>query len=156
VLCVGKALTGGYLTLAAVLCTSDVAAGIAGSESGVLMHGPTYMGNPLACAVALANLDLLATGAWEGQVARINAGLAAGLEGCRSLDGVADVRTLGAVGVVELDHPVDVVRATDAALDAGVWLRPFRNLVYTMPPYVSGDEDVATICTALRAAAVAG
>ncbi len=156
VLCVGKALTGGYLTLAAVLCTADVAAGIAGSESGVLMHGPTYMGNPLACAVALANLDLLATGAWEGQVARINTGLVAGLDGCRSLDGVADVRTLGAVGVVELDHPVDVVRATDAALDAGVWLRPFRNLVYTMPPYVSTDDDVATICTALRAAAVAG
>ncbi len=156
VLCVGKALTGGYLTLSAVLCTSAVAAGIAASESGVLMHGPTYMGNPLACAVALANLDLLATGAWRDQVSGINAGLAAGLAECRDLPGVADVRTLGAVGVVELTHPVDVAEATDAALAHGVWLRPFRNLVYTMPPYVTGPEDVATICTALHAAAAVG
>ena len=154
VLCIGKALTGGYLTLAAVLCTSAVGQGIAGSESGVLMHGPTYMGNPLACAVALANLDLLATGAWRDQVAGINAGLEAGLAACRDLPGVADVRTLGAVGVVELTHPVDVVRATDAALAHGVWIRPFRNLVYTMPPYVCTDEDVVAICTALHAAAV--
>ena len=154
ILCVGKALTGGYLTLAAVLCTSAVARGIAGSESGVLMHGPTYMGNPLACAVALANLDLLATGAWRDQVSGINAGLEAGLAGCRELPGVADVRTLGAVGVVELAHPVDVVKATDAALAHGVWIRPFRNLVYTMPPYVCTDEDVAAICAALQAAAV--
>jgi adenosylmethionine-8-amino-7-oxononanoate aminotransferase len=155
VLCVGKALTGGYLTLAAVLCTSAVARGIAGSESGVLMHGPTYMGNPLACAVALANLDLLATGAWEGQVAGIHRRLTDGLAGCRDLPGVADVRTLGAVGVVELDHPVDVVAATEAALDAGVWLRPFRNLVYTMPPYVTSDDDLAGICAGIRAAVTA-
>jgi adenosylmethionine-8-amino-7-oxononanoate aminotransferase len=116
------------------------------------MHGPTYMGNPLACAVALANLDLLATGAWQGQVAGIHRRLTDGLAGCRDLPGVADVRTLGAVGVVELDHPVDVVAATEAALDAGVWLRPFRNLVYTMPPYVTSDDDLAGICAGIRAA----
>ena len=156
VLCVGKALTGGYLTLAAVLCSTEVARGIAGSESGVLMHGPTYMGNPLACAVALANLDLLATGAWRDDVARVHRGLTEGLAGCRALPEVSDVRTIGAVGVVELTHPVDVVKATDAALEHGVWLRPFRNLVYTMPPYVASDDDVATICAAIRAAAVAG
>jgi adenosylmethionine-8-amino-7-oxononanoate aminotransferase len=156
VLCVGKALTGGYLTLAAVLCSREVARGIAGSESGVLMHGPTYMGNPLACAVALANLDLLATGTWRDQVARINRRLTEGLAACRTLPDVSEVRTLGAVGVVELTHPVDVVKATDAALENGVWLRPFRNLVYTMPPYVATDDDVAAICRAIHAAAVAG
>lgn len=153
IMCVGKALTGGYLTLAAALCTSRVAHGLSHSESGVLMHGPTYMGNPLACAVALANLDLLATGAWRDQVAGINAGLRAALEPARRLAGVADVRTLGAVGVVQLDHPVDVVKATEAALERGVWLRPFRDLVYTMPPYVCTDEDVRAIGEAVVAAA---
>jgi adenosylmethionine-8-amino-7-oxononanoate aminotransferase len=153
IMCVGKALTGGYLTLAAALCTSRVAHGLSHSESGVLMHGPTYMGNPLACAVALANLDLLAGGAWREQVAGINTGLRAALEPARRLAGVADVRTLGAVGVVQLDHPVDVVKATEAALERGVWLRPFRDLVYTMPPYVCTDEDVRAIGEAVVAAA---
>ena len=153
IMCVGKALTGGYLTLAAVLCTDEVARALSASESGVLMHGPTYMGNPLACAVALASLDLLATGAWRDDVARIGAGLASGLAGCRELPGVADVRTIGAVGVVQLDHPVDTGKATQAALDEGVWLRPFRDLVYTMPPYVCTDDDVARICAGVEAAA---
>jgi adenosylmethionine-8-amino-7-oxononanoate aminotransferase len=156
VLCVGKALTGGYLTLAAVLTTASVARGISASESGVLMHGPTYMGNPLACAVALANLELLTSYDWAGEVARINARLTAGLAPYSALPGVRDVRTLGAVGVVQLDHPVDVVAATDAALAAGVWLRPFRDLVYTMPPYVCTDDDVDLICTAIREAVMAG
>jgi adenosylmethionine-8-amino-7-oxononanoate aminotransferase len=156
VMCVGKALTGGCLTLAAVLCTSEVAHGISASESGVLMHGPTYMGNPLACAVALANLDLLATGAWRHDVARIGRGLEAGLAELDRLPHVADVRTIGAVGVVELDHPVDVEKATRAALDSGVWLRPFRNLVYTMPPYVCSDDEVSAICSAVEAAVVVG
>jgi adenosylmethionine-8-amino-7-oxononanoate aminotransferase len=156
VMCVGKALTAGYLTLAAVLCTTEVARGLSAAESGVLMHGPTYMGNPLACAVALANLDLLATGAWRADVDRIRRGLAAGLEVCGRLPHVADVRTIGAVGVVQLDHPVDVVKATEAALDHGVWLRPFRDLVYTMPPYPCTDDEVARICAAVEAAAIVG
>ncbi len=156
VMCVGKALTGGYLTLAAVLCTGEVARGLSASESGVLMHGPTYMGNPLACAVALANLDLLESLDWRSAVTRIGAGLRAGLEPCRRLPGVVDVRTIGAVGVVELDHAVDVDKATEAALEAGVWLRPFRNLVYTMPPYVCSDDDVSRICAGIEAAAVVG
>ncbi len=156
IMCLGKALTGGYLSLAAVLCTSRVARGLSRSESGVLMHGPTYMGNPLACSVALANLDLLATGEWERDVARINRGLAEGLAGCRRLPHVVDVRTLGAVGVVQLAHQVDVEKATDAALTEGVWLRPFRDLIYTMPPYVSTDDDVARICAAIESAAVVG
>ena len=156
VMCVGKALTGGYLTLAAVLCTTQVARGLSASESGVLMHGPTYMGNPLACTVALANLDLLDQLDWHSSVSRIGTGLLAGLDPCRRLAGVVDVRTIGAVGVVELDHPVDIDKATEAALEAGVWLRPFRNLVYTMPPYICTDDDVARICAAVEAAAVVG
>jgi adenosylmethionine-8-amino-7-oxononanoate aminotransferase len=152
VMCVGKALTAGYLTLAAVLTTTEVAHGVSASESGVLMHGPTYMGNPLACAVALASLDLLESSDWRANVARVGAGLTAGLTPLRHRPGVADVRTVGAVGVVQLDHPVDVVKATDAAAEEGVWLRPFRDLVYTMPPYVTPDEDVARICRAVERA----
>lgn len=149
-MCVGKALTGGYLTLAATLCTDEVARGISASESGVLMHGPTFMGNALACSVALASLDLLLAGDWAAQVARINRGLVDGLAG------LPGVRTLGAVGVVQLDHDVDVVAATQAAIAEGVWLRPFRDLIYTMPPYVATDADVARICAAIaRAAEVA-
>jgi adenosylmethionine-8-amino-7-oxononanoate aminotransferase len=156
IMCVGKALTGGYLSLAAVLCTGAVARGLSASESGVLMHGPTYMGNPLACSVALASLDLLESSGWSANVARVGAGLASGLEPLRGLPGVADVRTIGAVGVVQLDHPVDVVKATEAAVDEGVWLRPFRDLVYAMPPYVTSDQDVARICTAIERAVSVG
>jgi adenosylmethionine---8-amino-7-oxononanoate aminotransferase len=155
IMCVGKALTAGYLTLAATLCNERVAAGISASESGVLMHGPTYMGNPLACAVALASLDLLATTDWHAQVGRINRALSSGLSPCRDLDGVQDVRTIGAVGVVQLDRQVHVERATATALEYGVWVRPFRDLIYTMPPYVATDDDVAAICSAIGAAASA-
>ncbi|RKT87452.1 adenosylmethionine-8-amino-7-oxononanoate aminotransferase [Saccharopolyspora antimicrobica] len=151
VLCVGKALTGGYLSLAAAMCTAEVARGLSASDSGVLMHGPTFMGNPLACAVASASLDLLSTGGWAADVRRINTGLQA----LHGIDAV-DVRVLGAVGVVQLDHPVDVVKATEAGLAEGVWLRPFRDLIYTMPPYVCSDEDVAAICAGIAAAADAG
>jgi len=156
VMCVGKALTGGYLSLAATLCSSRVAQAISTGEGGALMHGPTYMANPLACAVALASLDLFAARAWEADVRRIERGLSDGLEPARPLRGVRDVRVLGAIGVVELDGPVDVVAASAAAVDLGVWLRPFRNLVYTMPPYITDDEDVTRICAAVVAAARAG
>ncbi|GAA1975341.1 adenosylmethionine--8-amino-7-oxononanoate transaminase [Nocardioides panacihumi] len=152
ILCLGKALTGGYLTLAAVLTTGAVARGISASESGVLMHGPTFMGNPLACAIALASLDLLEKRDWQGDVRRLNAALTSGLEPLRTAAGIVDVRTLGAVGVVQLDHPVDVPKATDAALEEGVWLRPFRDLIYTMPPYATGDADAARICRAIARA----
>jgi adenosylmethionine---8-amino-7-oxononanoate aminotransferase len=145
--CVGKALTGGYLSLAAAMCTRDVAAGISGT--GVLAHGPTFMGNPLACAAANASLEILATGAWRDDVKRIEIGLRAGLEPLRARAGVADVRVLGAIGVVQLDRPVDLPRATAAAVDAGVWLRPFRDLVYTMPPYVTSDDDLHLITRAI-------
>ncbi|MEU7030756.1 adenosylmethionine--8-amino-7-oxononanoate transaminase [Streptomyces sp. NPDC046275] len=156
VMCLGKALTGGYLSMAATLCTGRVADGISRGEVPVLAHGPTFMGNPLASAVALASVDLLLGQDWQVEVKRIEAGLREGLAGARALPGVRDVRVLGAIGVVQLDHEVDMVAATRAAVREGVWLRPFRDLIYTMPPFVTGDEDVARICAAVRAAAAAG
>ncbi|HEV3322305.1 MAG TPA: adenosylmethionine--8-amino-7-oxononanoate transaminase [Solirubrobacteraceae bacterium] len=156
VMCVGKAITGGYMTLAATLCTADVAGAISAGECGGLMHGPTYMANPLACAVALASLDLLATDEWRAQVKRIEQGLRAGLEPARELPGVTDVRVLGAIGVVQLEREVDVAAATAASVERGVWLRPFRDLVYTMPPYVISDEDLSTVTKAVVDAARAG
>lgn len=153
VMCLGKSLTGGYLTMAATLCTSRVADGISKGEVPVLAHGPTFMGNPLAAAVSLASIDLLLSQDWKREVARISAGLIAGLAPARALPGVRDVRVLGAIGVVQLHEPVDMARATKAAVDAGVWLRPFRDLIYTMPPFISTDDDIAAICQGVIAAA---
>ena len=150
VMCVGKALTGGYLTLAAMLCTAEVAAVIGQSAPGVLLHGPTFMANPLACAVASASLELL--DGWESRISRIGAELAAALTPAASFSFVREVRVLGAVGVIELDGPVDVVAVTRAALERGVWLRPFRNLVYTMPPHVCGSQDIKDIGAAITGA----
>jgi adenosylmethionine-8-amino-7-oxononanoate aminotransferase len=153
VMCVGKSLTGGYLSMAATLCTPRVADGISQGEVPVLAHGPTFMGNPLASAVSLASIDLLLAQDWKREVARISAGLSAGLAPARALPGVKDVRVLGAIGVVQLHEPVDMARATKAAVDARVWLRPFRDLVYTMPPFVSTDDDIAQIAQGVIAAA---
>jgi adenosylmethionine-8-amino-7-oxononanoate aminotransferase len=155
IMCVGKALTGGYMTLAAALCTADVARGISRGEVPVLAHGPTFMGNPLACAVASASIGLLRDSAWRAAVSRISAGLRDGLAGIENAPGVRDVRVLGAIGVIQLDHDVAMAEATAAAVDNGVWLRPFRDLVYAMPPYVSTDLDIAAICRGMRAAAYA-
>jgi adenosylmethionine-8-amino-7-oxononanoate aminotransferase len=153
VMCVGKALTGGYMTLAATLCTPDVAEAVSGGEGGGLMHGPTFMANPLACAVALASLRLLEDGNWRQRVNAIEQGLLAGLDAARELDGVRDVRVLGAIGVIELDRPVDLAAATAAAVKSGVWLRPFRDLIYAMPPYVISEHDLAAVTAAMVDAA---
>jgi len=153
VMCLGKSLTGGYMTMAATLCTSRVADGISKGEVPVLAHGPTFMGNPLAAAVSLASIDLLLSQDWKREVSRISAGLSSGLAPARALPGVKDVRVLGAIGVVQLHEPVDMARATKAAVDAGVWLRPFRDLIYTMPPFISTDDDIARICQGVIAAA---
>jgi adenosylmethionine---8-amino-7-oxononanoate aminotransferase len=153
VMCLGKSLTGGYLSMAATLCTSRVADGISRGEVPVLAHGPTFMGNPLASAVSLASIDLLLSQDWKREIARIENGLKEGLAPARELPTVKDVRVLGAIGVVQLHEPVDMARATKAAVDAGVWLRPFRDLIYTMPPFISTDDDVAAICQGVIAAA---
>ncbi|MCX4556195.1 adenosylmethionine--8-amino-7-oxononanoate transaminase [Streptomyces phaeochromogenes] len=156
VMCVGKALTGGYLTMAATLCTARVADGISRGEVPVLAHGPTFMGNPLAAAVACASIDLLLGQDWQTEVKRIETGLREGLAPAAELPGVRDVRVLGAIGVVQLDHEIDMAAANRAAVREGVWLRPFRDLVYTMPPYVTGDADLARITAAVCAAAQEG
>jgi adenosylmethionine---8-amino-7-oxononanoate aminotransferase len=148
ILCVGKALTGGYLTLAAVLATARVGEAITASTHRALLHGPTFMANPLACAVANASLELVES-SWKDDVPRIARLLDDHLAPARDLPGVVDVRTLGAVGVVQLDGPVDVTRVTRAALERGVWVRPFRDLVYTMPPYVCTDDDVVRIASGI-------
>nr|WP_223257002.1 adenosylmethionine--8-amino-7-oxononanoate transaminase [Arthrobacter globiformis] len=152
IMCVGKALTGGYLTLAAMLCTAEVAAAVSGGQAGALLHGPTFMGNPLACAVANASLGIIGTGRWRADVARIGADLALGLAPSRELSAVREVRTIGAVGVIELHDAVDVTAVTAAAIRHGVWVRPFRNLVYTMPPYISTAADTAQITAGMTAA----
>jgi adenosylmethionine-8-amino-7-oxononanoate aminotransferase len=156
VMCVGKALTGGYLSMAATLCSSEVARGISDGEARVLMHGPTFMGNPLAAAVAGASVRLLCERGWRAEVGGIETALREGLAPARALLGVLDVRVLGAIGVVQLDHTVDLGVATEAAAAHGVWLRPFRDLVYTMPPYVCTPDDLASITAAVCAAAAAG
>ncbi|HEU5332621.1 MAG TPA: adenosylmethionine--8-amino-7-oxononanoate transaminase [Actinocrinis sp.] len=161
VMCVGKALTGGYLTMAAALCTTRVADGISRGEVPVLAHGPTFMGNPLAAAIANASLDLLLDPAarggvpWRQDVGRIEQRLRTGLAPARDLPGVADVRVLGAIGVVQLERPVDMRAATAAAVERGVWLRPFRDLIYCMPPYITSDDDLTEVCAAILAAAEA-
>ena len=152
ILCVGKALTGGYMTLAATLCTGELARVVSSGGAGALLHGPTFMGNPLACAVANASLRLLRDGDWRADVDRIGAGLAEGLAPALGLDGVRDVRTIGAVGVIELADAVDVAAVTRAAIEQGVWIRPFRNLVYTMPPYISSTSQIRTITAGMVAA----
>ncbi|MFD3416513.1 adenosylmethionine--8-amino-7-oxononanoate transaminase [Streptomyces decoyicus] len=156
VMCLGKALTGGYLTLAATLCTTAVADGISRGALPVLAHGPTFMGNPLAAAVADASISLLLSQDWGQEVKRIETGLRNGLAPAADIPGVREVRVLGAIGVVQLDHEVDMAAATRAAVREGVWLRPFRDLIYTMPPYITGDDDVARICAAVCAAAREG
>ncbi|MCE2524729.1 MAG: adenosylmethionine--8-amino-7-oxononanoate transaminase [Acidimicrobiia bacterium] len=153
IMCVGKALTGGYLSMAAALCTPEVATGANAAESGALMHGPTFMANPLAAAVATASVRLLLSRPWAAEVAAIEASLQAGLAPAAGMPGVADVRVLGAIGVIETVDPVPVAATQELLVDRGVWLRPFGRLLYTMPPYISSAEDLRCIAGAMVAAA---
>jgi adenosylmethionine---8-amino-7-oxononanoate aminotransferase len=151
IMCVGKALTGGYLSMAATLCTPRVAAGVSAAESGALMHGPTFMGNPLAAAVASASVGLLVSSDWRGDVDGIEQALASGLAPAAASAAVADVRVLGSIGVIEMVDDVPIAAAQQIAVDRGVWIRPFGKLLYTMPPYVSTDADLTMITDAMVA-----
>ena len=149
IMCVGKAMTGGFMTLAATLATEKIASGM---EPRALMHGPTFMANPLACAVAAESVAMVAEGHWREQVARVEAGLERGLRPLTDLPGVADVRVLGAIGVVELERNAPMRETTEAAMSEGVWVRPFGRLIYTMPPYICTEEEIAQICRGISAA----
>jgi adenosylmethionine-8-amino-7-oxononanoate aminotransferase len=149
IMCVGKAMTGGYLPMAATLCTQEVADGVCASAAGALMHGPTFMANPLAATVANASIDELLSSPWRERVRTIEECLAAGLAPASRLPGVADVRVLGAIGVVETRRPVDMRVIQPLLVDLGVWVRPFGRLVYAMPPFVMEPVDVATLAAAM-------
>lgn len=149
ILCLGKALTGGYMTMAATLCSDRISDGICRGEAGVFMHGPTFMGNPLAAATALASTRLLLASDWQTNVQRIEKKLTIGLKPCAEYSHVQEVRTLGAIGVVEMKNPVDMASIQRAFIDKGVWIRPFGKLVYVMPPYVMTDEELDRLTSAM-------
>ena len=149
IMCLGKTLTGGYLSLAATLCSTEIAEGICHGEAGVFMHGPTFMGNPLACSAANASLELLLTSNWQQNIQQLATQLKQGLAPARALPAVNDVRILGGIGVVELHKAVDMNTIQTAFVNAGIWVRPFGKLVYIMPPYVISEDDLAFLCKQL-------
>jgi adenosylmethionine-8-amino-7-oxononanoate aminotransferase len=149
ILCVGKAITGGYMSFAATLTNEKISEVISSRGLKMLMHGPTYMANPMACSVALASISLLESYPWEQRIAEIEALLEHGLSPCRFLKGVKDVRVLGAIGVVETHEPVQIQKIQDQVMKQGVWLRPFGHLIYTMPPYIASDSEIEQITHAM-------
>lgn len=152
ILCLGKTLTGGYLSLAATLCSARIARGISEGEAGVFMHGPTFMANPLATAVSLASVELLLSQDWQQNVMNIESRLKLGLAPAAELPGVADVRVLGSIGVIEMQQAVDMPLIQAQLVEQGIWIRPFGKLVYTIPPYVISDKDLEQLTNGIVAA----
>ena len=142
-------MTGGYMTLAATLCTSKVSDGICNGEAGVFMHGPTFMGNPLACSVANASIELLLNSNWQARVLEIEQQLISGLSPAKDFDNVIEVRCLGAVGVIETKSPVDITKIQKQFVEEGIWVRPFGSRVYVMPPYIISQKDLDTLMTGI-------
>ena len=151
IMVVGKSMTGGYMTQSVVLCSDELATEVSRGPGGSLMHGPTFMGNPLASAVTAASLGIVAQGGWQDDVARINEVMSRELTPLRDLDGVTDVRVFGAIAAVQVDSPIVMRRATRTAVENRVWLRPFRDLVYAMPPYICTEDDLVVMAAGMRA-----
>src|SRR5210317_1046021 len=149
IICLGKAMTGGYLSLAAVLTTAEISRTISANPPGAFMHGPTFMANPLACAIANASIDLLLDSPWQQRIPAMTEAFANHLQPCLSWDSVADVRWIGGIGVMELEQPVNLASITRRFVDKGIWVRPFGRLVYVMPPYVIDDKQLETLLSAL-------
>jgi len=145
ILCLGKAITGGYMSFATTMCTDDVANTISSAEPGVFMHGPTFMGNPLACAVAVASINLLLETEWQKRVKNIEKQLIAGLERAKTLASVKSVRVLGAIGVIEMHEAVDMKTIQPMFVKEGIWIRPFGRMVYTMPPFIITDKEISVL-----------